>query len=247
MVYRKGTRKGPDTPLLLEGYGAYGSPSGAYFSSSQISLLDRGFIYAQAHVRGGGDLGETWYEAGKMKQKSNTFADFIACADMLVEKGFTSRGKLAITGGSAGGLLIGAALNLRPDLCHAALVYVPFVDVVNTMLDESIPLTTEDFTEWGNPKIAEQYAWIRSYSPYDNVEAKSYPAMLVRTSLNDSQVPYWEPAKWVARLRAMKKDRNPLLFKIDLSSGHGGSSGRYDAITDLAFDFAFLLRALGVK
>lgn len=247
LVYRRDLRTGNLQPLLLDGYGAYGIPEDVWFSSHRLSLLDRGVIFAIAHVRGGGELGKPWHNAGRMLQKRNTFTDFIAAAELLTREGYTSRDKLIITGGSAGGLLMGAVLNLRPDLFRAALVEVPFVDVINTMLDESLPLTVTEFEEWGNPKIKPEYDYIRSYSPYDNVAATNYPAMLVKTSLNDSQVMYWEPAKYVAKLRALKTDRNALLLKVDLGgAGHGGKSGRYDALHELAFDYAFLFRQWGI-
>jgi len=244
IAYRKGASK--PAPMLLEAYGAYGLPNDPYFSVSQLSLLDRGFVVGSALVRGGGEMGERWHDAGKMQTKLNTFTDFIDCARQLAHLGWTSPDKLAITGGSAGGLTMGAVLNMAPEIARAALVEVPFVDVINTMLDETIPLTTQEFIEWGNPKIEEQYRWIRGYSPYDNVGALDYPALLVRTSLNDSNVPYWEASKWVARLRELHTDHDPILLKIDMESRHGGASGRYDAIRDRAFDFAFLLTILGV-
>src|SRR3989338_3135432 len=230
-------------PLLLAGYGAYGIPYPVTFSSNRLSLLDRGVTVAIAHVRGGGELGKRWHDDGRMLAKRHTFTDFLACADFLVAAGYASRGRLAIEGGSAGGLLVGAALNLRPDVCRAAVLRVPFVDVVNTMLDESLPLTIGEFEEWGNPKIHAQYEYLKSYCPYTNLAAGRYPAMLVRTSLNDSQVMYWEPAKYVARLRTLKTDDAPLLLKVNLAAGHGGASGRYDAIREGAFDYAFVLQA----
>jgi len=233
-------------PTLLEAYGAYGIPNDPYFRSSFVSLLDRGWILASALVRGGGELGERWHDAGKMASKQNTFRDLVDCARFLQTEGWTSPQLLAVSGGSAGGLTVGAALNSNPELFRSALVYVPFVDVVNTMLDETLPLTTGEFIEWGNPKIPQQYRWIRAYSPYDNVAPKDYPAMLVRTGWNDTNVPYWEAAKWVARLRALRTDRSkPLLLKVDFSTGHGGASGRYDALRDEAFDQAFLLATVG--
>ena len=232
-------------PLLLAGYGAYGIPYPVTFSSNRLSLLDRGVTVAIAHVRGGGELGKRWHDDGRMLAKRHTFTDFLACADFLVAAGYAARGRLAIEGGSAGGLLVGAALNLRPDVCRAAVLRVPFVDVVNTMLDESLPLTIGEFEEWGNPKIHAQYEYLKSYCPYTNLAAGPYPAMLVRTSLNDSQVMYWEPAKYVARLRALKTDDAPLLFKVNLEAGHGGASGRYDALREVAFDHAFVLTELG--
>ncbi|MGE5115891.1 MAG: S9 family peptidase [Betaproteobacteria bacterium] len=247
LVYRKDRRTpGAPQPLLLHGYGAYGIPSDPWFSSARVSVLDRGVIVAVAHVRGGGDLGRTWYEAGKLAHKMNSFTDFVACAQALVEGGFTAPDRLAIEGGSAGGLLVTAAVNLRPDLFRAVLADVPFVDVVNTMLDESIPLTIGEFIEWGNPKAEPQYRWLRAYSPYDNLRRGAYPAMLVRTGLNDSQVAYWEPAKYVAKLRTLKTDGRPLLLRVNLEVGHGGASGRFDALKEVAEDYAFLLVELGL-
>ncbi len=233
--------------LLLDGYGAYGIPEDVWFSSQRLCLLDRGVIFAIAHIRGGGEFGKTWHDAGRMLNKRNTFTDFIACAEFLIREGYTTKDQLAITGGSAGGLLMGTALNMRPDLCRAALVEVPFVDVINTMLDESLPLTVGEFEEWGNPKDKQFYDYMKSYSPYDNISSSNYPAMLVKTSLNDSRVMYWEPAKYVAKLRATKTDHNSLLFKVELEpAGHSGKSGRYDVLHDVAFDYAFLLEQLGI-
>jgi oligopeptidase B len=247
LVYQKGCKLNGENPLLLEGYGSYGIPNDVDFSSNRFSLIDRGFIYAVAHIRGGGDLGKPWHDAGKMMVKKNTFTDFIACAEHLVEKQYTSKNRLLITGGSAGGLLMGAVTNLRPDLFKAVISYVPFVDVMNTMLDASLPLTVGEYLEWGNPNEKEAYLYMKSYSPYDNLEAKNYPTMLVRTSLNDSQVMYWEPAKYVAKLRALKTDKNILLFKTKLEpGGHGGASGRYDRLRDVAFDYAFMLQQVGI-
>jgi oligopeptidase B len=233
------------SPLLLAGYGAYGHPYPVVFSSTRLSLLDRGIAVAIAHVRGGGELGKRWHDEGRMMHKVNTFTDFIACADCLIERGDTASDRLVIEGGSAGGLLIGAVLNMRPDLCAAALLRVPFVDVINTMLDESLPLTVGEFEEWGNPKIRAHYEYMKTYCPYTNLRAQPYPAILVRTSLYDSQVMYWEPAKHVARLRTLKTDDHPLLFTINLEAGHGGASGRYDHLHEIAFDYAFLLTRLG--
>jgi oligopeptidase B len=248
LVYRKDRhRPGHPQPLLLYGYGSYGMPMDPWFSSARVSLLDRGVIFAIAHVRGGGDLGRTWYEAGKLGHKMTSFTDFVACAEALVERGYTVPSTLAIEGGSAGGLLVAAAVNLRPALFKAVLADVPFVDVVNTMLDESIPLTTGEFIEWGNPKIEAQYRWLRAYSPYDNLARGAYPSMLVRTGINDSQVAYWEPAKYVARLRTLKTDANPLLLLTNLEVGHGGASGRFDALEEVAQDYAFVLVELGVE
>jgi oligopeptidase B len=247
LVSRADTPRDGSGPLLLAGYGAYGLAYPVTFSSSRLSLLDRGVSFAIAHVRGGGELGKRWHDAGRMLAKRNTFTDFIAAADFLVTRGFTGRDRLVIEGGSAGGLLIGAVLNERADLCAAAILRVPFVDVINTMLDESLPLTVGEFEEWGNPKIEEQYDYMKAYCPYTNVAPRGYPAMLVRTSLNDSQVMYWEPAKYVAKLRATapQDGDRPLLFKINLDAGHGGASGRYDALREAAFDFAYILARLG--
>ena len=231
-------------PMVLAGYGAYGFPYPVTFSSQRLSLLERGIGVAVAHIRGGGDLGKRWHDAGRMMSKLNTFTDFIAAADFLVAERYAARERLVIEGGSAGGLLIGAVLNLRPDVAGAAILRVPFVDVINTMLDESLPLTVGEFEEWGNPKLPEQYAYMKSYCPYTNLAARPYPAILVRTSYNDSQVMYWEPAKWVAKLRTLKTDDRPLLFKIDLDAGHGGPSGRYDLLREIAFDYAFILSRL---
>ncbi|HEX8092124.1 MAG TPA: S9 family peptidase [Blastocatellia bacterium] len=247
LVYKKDLKRDGKRPMLLQGYGAYGISSNIGFSSNRLSLLNRGVIYAIAHIRGGGEMGKEWHEQGKMMMKRNTFTDFIAASEYLTREKYTSTDRLVIIGGSAGGLLMGAVVNMRPDLFKAAVVQVPFVDVMNTMLDESLPLTVGEFQEWGNPKVKAEYDYMKSYSPYDNIEAKAYPAMLVRTSLNDSQVMYWEPAKYVAKLRAMKTDKNPLLFKIHLGGGgHGGVSGRYDALRDAAFDYAFILTQVGV-
>jgi len=245
LVYRKDI---PRTGLLLDGYGAYGIPEDVWFSSQRLCLLDRGVVFAIAHIRGGGEFGRKWYDAGKMFNKRNTFTDFIACAEFLIREGYTTKGKLAVTGASAGGLLMGAVLNMRPDLFHAALVEVPFVDVINTMLDESLPLTVGEFEEWGNPKEKESFDYMKSYSPYDNIAATNYPAMLVKSSLNDSRVMFWEPAKYVAKLRATRTDRNPLLFKVELEpAGHSGKSGRYDVLHDVAFDYSFLLTQWGIQ
>ena len=246
LVYRKDRRQVGPQPLLLYGYGSYGIPIDAAFSQSRVSLLDRGVVFAIAHIRGGGDLGRRWYEAAKMATKQTTFDDFIACAESLVAAGRTTPALLAIEGGSAGGLLMGVVVNQRPELFRAVVAAVPFVDVVTTMLDETMPLTVGEFIEWGNPKIAEQYAWMRAYSPYDNLRPGPYPAMLVRTGLNDSQVAYWEPAKYVARLRTLKTDDRPLLLKTHLEVGHGGASGRFDALREIAEDDVFVLVELGL-
>jgi oligopeptidase B len=246
LVRRADTPKDGSAALHLVGYGSYGYAYPVVFSAVNLSLLDRGVMVAIAHIRGGGELGKIWHEQGRLANKMNTFTDFIACAEHLIAEKYTSSARLTIEGGSAGGLLMGAVVNLRPDLFKAALIDVPFVDVINTMNDPTLPLTITEYEEWGNPAIEEQYRWMRPYSPYDNLEAKAYPAMLVRTSLNDSQVMYWEPAKYVARLRTLKTDTNPLLFEVNLeASGHGGKSGRYGQYEDAAFDLAFLLSQVG--
>lgn len=244
IVYRKGLEKNGENPTLLYGYGSYGYTMDPSFRLSVLPLLDRGFVYAIAHIRGGQVNGRYWYEDGKLLQKMNTFTDFNDCAQHLIEAGYTNPDKLYAKGGSAGGLLIGASINLRPDLYDAVIANVPFVDVVTTMLDESIPLTTGEFDEWGNPKNEKYYYYMKSYSPYDNVEAKDYPAMLVTTGLHDSQVQYWEPAKWVAKLRDLKTDDNLLLFHINMDYGHGGASGRFQWIEDTALEYAFILDQL---
>ena len=246
LVYKRGVEKNGDAPLLLYGYGSYGISMPASFSSNRLSLLDRGMIFAVAHIRGGGDLGEDWREAGKMHVKRNTFTDFIACAEFLIAEKYTSPGRLAIQGGSAGGLLMGAVINLRPELFQAVLSQVPFVDVLNTMLDDTLPLTVGEYLEWGNPNVQADYEYMKTYCPYTNIDAKAYPNLLVKTSLNDSQVMYWEAAKYTAKLRAHKTDANTLLLKTNMGAGHGGSSGRYDALRETAFDYAFLLTQLGV-
>jgi len=246
LVRRADTPRDGTSPLLLAGYGAYGISLPVMFSSSRLSLLDRGVAFAIAHIRGGGELGKRWHDDGRMLCKRNTFTDFIAAAEFLVKRGDTRPDRLVIEGGSAGGLLVGAVLNMRPDLFRAAVLRVPFVDVINTMLDETLPLTVGEFEEWGNPKILEQYEYIKSYCPYTNLAPGAYPAILVRTSLNDSQVMYWEPAKYVAKLRTLKTDARPLLFKINLDAGHGGASGRYDHLREIAFDYAFILTQLGL-
>ena len=247
MVYRTGLKKDGTSPLLLYGYGAYGFSLDATFGSPRLSLIDRGFIYAIAHVRGGQELGRSWYEDGKLLKKKNTFTDFIACAEHLVRERYTSPDHLFAMGGSAGGLLIGAVLNMRPDLFAGVVALVPFVDVVTTMLDDSVPLTTSEYDEWGNPNEKAFYEHIRSYSPYDNVEAKPYPHILVTAGLHDSQVQYWEPAKWVAKLRATKTDRHRLLLKTNMDAGHGGASGRYKRYRETALHYAFLLDLAGVR
>ena len=246
MVYRKGVKMDGSAPLLLYGYGSYGASMPPTFSSSRLSLLDRGVIFVISHIRGGGELGEEWREAGRMMNKMNTFTDFIASAEALIEKKYTSKDRLVIQGGSAGGLLVGAVSNMRPDLFKAVVSQVPFVDVLNTMLDASLPLTTSEYIEWGNPNDKPAYEYMKKYSPYDNIAKKNYPATLVKVSVNDSQVPYWEGAKLVARLRTMKTDNNPLLLKVNFGAGHGGASGRYDALRETAFDYAFMLWQMGI-
>lgn len=246
VVYQKGIKLDGTAPTLLYSYGSYGIPSEATFSLSRISLLDRGVIYVQAHIRGGTDLGERWHEDGMLMKKKNTFTDFIASAEYLIREKWTSKDKLIIQGGSAGGLLMGAVVNMRPDLFRAVHAAVPFMDVMNTMMDASLPLTTGEYLEWGNPNEKEAYDYMRSYSPYDNIEKKTYPAMLVTTGLNDSQVMYWEPAKYVAKMRASKSDNNPLLLKTNMDAGHGGASGRYDAIKEGAFNTAWMLSQWGI-
>ncbi len=246
VVYRQETKLDGSAPLLLYGYGSYGASMAPTFSSNRLSLLDRGVVYVIAHIRGGGELGEEWREAGRMMKKMNTFTDFINSAEYLVKNKYTSSDRLVIQGGSAGGLLMGAVTNMRPDLFKAVVAQVPFVDVLNTMLDASLPLTTSEYIEWGNPNEKAAYDYIKQYSPYDNVGRKNYPSMLVKISLNDSQVPYWEGAKLVARLRAMKTDNNPLLLKTNMGAGHGGSSGRYDFLHEVAFDYAYMLWQMGI-
>lgn len=241
IVYKKGFEKNGKQPLLLYGYGSYGYSMEPFFSAARISLLDRGFAFAIAHVRGGEEMGRAWYEHGKLLHKMNTFYDFIDCADYLVKAGYTGNEHLYAMGGSAGGLLMGAVVNLRPDLWNGVVAAVPFVDVITTMLDDTIPLTTFEYDEWGNPNDKVYYEYIRQYSPYDNVEAKSYPAMLVTTGLHDSQVQYWEPAKWVAKLRVLKSDKNPLLLYTNMETGHSGASGRFERYRETALEFAFIL------
>ncbi len=247
VVHKKGIEKNGENPLYLYGYGSYGSSMDAYFSYSRLSLLDRGFIYVLAHPRGGGYLGRPWYEDGKMLNKKNTFSDFIACADFLVDEKYTNPELLATSGGSAGGLLMGAVLNMRPEIFKVTVAQVPFVDVVNTMWDETIPLTVIEFDEWGNPKDLEYYNYIKSYSPYDNVEAKDYNHILITAGLNDPRVQYWEPAKWTAKLRVLKTDNNDLLLKTNMGAGHGGASGRYDYLKEVAFNYAFIIDKLGLN
>ena len=247
LVYRKDTTRDGSVPLLLYGYGSYGHSIPVSFSSNRLSLLNRGVIYAIAHIRGGGELGKPWHDAGRMKNKRNTFTDFIAAAEHLIAHHYTAPNKLIIEGGSAGGLLMGAVTNMRPELFRMVISHVPFVDVLNTMLDATLPLTVGEYEEWGNPQIAEDYFYMKSYCPYTNLERKAYPAMLVKTGLHDSQVMYWEPAKYVAKLRTLKTDGRPLLMKTNMGAGHGGASGRYDYLREIALDYAFLLTQLGIQ
>ncbi|HXY09429.1 MAG TPA: prolyl oligopeptidase family serine peptidase, partial [Terriglobales bacterium] len=248
LVHLKGAKLDGHGAAYLYAYGSYGAPMDVDFDSTIFSMVDRGVVYAIAHIRGGGEMGKAWHDDGRMMHKKNTFTDFITCAEYLVAQGYASKDRLTIEGDSAGGLLMGAVLNMRPDLFHAAIVGVPFVDVINTMLDGSIPLTVPEFEEWGNPKEQTAFDYMISYSPYDNLATKAYPNMLVRTSFNDSQVMYWEPAKYVAKMRALRTDHNILMLKTNMQpAGHGGASGRYDRIRDDAFDYAFLLTQMGIQ
>ncbi|WP_240904857.1 S9 family peptidase [Sphingobacterium sp. SGR-19] len=247
LVYKKGFSKNGKSPLLLYGYGSYGMSMDPVFNSSRLSLLDRGFAYAIAHIRGGEEMGRQWYDDGKMMNKKNTFTDFIDCAKYLISGKLTSSEHLYAQGGSAGGLLMGTVINMAPELWNGVIAQVPFVDVVNTMLDETIPLTTNEYDEWGNPNDKAAYEYMKSYSPYENIEAKEYPNLLVTTGLHDSQVQYFEPAKWVAKLREVKKDDQVVLFKTDMEYGHGGASGRFDYLKDVALNYAFLFKLEGIK
>ena len=246
VVYRRNVKLDGSAPMLLYGYGSYGISIPPSFSAGRLALLDRGVVYVIAHIRGGGELGEPWRDAGRMMNKINTFTDFIACAEHMVNNKYTSKDRIVIQGGSAGGLLMGAVTNMRPDLFKAVVAQVPFVDVLNTMLDASLPLTTSEYIEWGNPNEKPAYDYMKKYSPYDNVHKANYPAMLVKVSLNDSQVPYWEGSKLVAKIRDYKTDHNPLLLKVNMGAGHGGASGRYDAYHETAFDYAFMLWQMGI-
>ena len=246
LVYRRDQREPGKNPLYVYGYGSYGYSLPLGFSSNRLSLLDRGVVMAYAHIRGGGDLGKPWHDAGKMLVKRNTFTDFIAAVEHLTTKGYGDPQRVAIEGGSAGGLLMGAVTNMRPDLFRVVISHVPFVDVMNTMLDPTLPLTVPEYEEWGDPNQEEFFRYMLSYSPYDNLKAANYPSMLVKTSLHDSQVMYWEPAKYVARLRTLKKDENPLLLVTNMKAGHGGASGRYDYLKEIALDYAFMMRELGL-
>ncbi len=247
LVYKKGFKKDGKQPLLLYAYGSYGASTNAGFSSARLSLLDRGFCFAIAHVRGGEDMGRHWYEDGRLMKKKNTFTDFIDCAEFLVGQQYTSKEHLYINGGSAGGLLMGVVVNMRPELWRGVVADVPFVDVVTTMLDERIPLTTNEFDEWGNPKNKDAYEYMKSYSPVDNVIPRAYPNLLVTTGLHDSQVQYFEPAKWVAKLRANNTGKNVILLKTNMDFGHGGASGRFDYLKEIAFMDAFFLALEGIK
>lgn len=246
VVYKKGVKRDGKAPMLLYAYGSYGISLSPTFSSTRVSLLDRGVVYVIAHIRGGGELGEPWREAGRMMQKITTFNDFIDSADWLIKNKYTASDRIVIQGGSAGGLLMGAVVNARPDLFKAVIAQVPFVDVMNTMLDASLPLTTSEYTEWGNPNEKPAFDYMFKYSPYDNIKAQAYPNMLVKVSLNDSQVPYWEGAKFVAKVRAVKTDTNQTLLKTNMGAGHGGASGRYDALRELSFDYAYMLKNMGL-
>jgi len=246
LVYNKGLMKNGENPLYLDAYGAYGSSEDPWFSSSRISLLNRGFVWAIAHVRGGGEMGRPWYEDGKLLKKKNTFYDYIDCAKYLVEQKYTKPEKTVAYGASAGGLLIGAVVNMAPEQFGVVIAAVPFVDLMNTMLDETIPLTVIEYEEWGNPNVEEYYRYMRSYSPYDNVTRQAYPHLLIECGLNDTRVQYWEAAKWAAKLRTVNTSTNRLLLKTNMGAGHGGSSGRYDALKELAFEYAFMLDCLGM-
>jgi oligopeptidase B len=247
IVYKKGFKKDGTAPLLLYAYGSYGYSMDPYFTSVRLSLLDRGFVYAIAHIRGGQEMGREWYEDGKFFNKKNTFSDFIACGEHLISSQYTKSSKLFAQGGSAGGLLMGAVLNMAPGLFKGVIAQVPFVDVVTTMLDESIPLTTGEYDEWGNPNQKDYYDYMKSYSPYDQVEKKDYPATLITTGYWDSQVQYWEPAKWIAKLRSMKTDKNPLLMYCNMDTGHGGASGRFQRYKEVAMEYAFIFDLIGIK
>jgi oligopeptidase B len=246
LVYKKGTRLDGTSPLHLTGYGAYGSSSQPTFSSTRLSYLDRGVIVGIAHVRGGGDMGREWYDDGKLLHKKNTFTDFIACAEHLIKLQYTSKEKLTISGGSAGGLLMGAVTTMRPDLFKAVIAAVPFVDALNTMLDPTLMYTTQEYLEWGNPHEKQYYDYMKSYDPYTNTAPKNYPNILVKVGLNDPRVNYWEGTKWVAKLRAVKTDANRVLLRINWGAGHMGSSGRYERLREAAFDYAYILSQYGI-
>ena len=247
IVCRRDFVRDGSRPMFLTAYGSYGHSLPDAFNSNILALLDRGFSFAVAHIRGGGEMGKRWHDAGRMKNKMNSFTDFIECAEFLIAQRYTSADKLVVQGGSAGGLLMGVVANMRPDLFRIVISKVPFVDVLNTMLDASLPLTVGEYEEWGNPNVKDEYEYMRQYSPYDNLERKAYPTMLVKTSFHDSQVMYWEPAKYVAKLRTLKTDSNPLVLKTNMAAGHGGASGRYDYLKEIAFDYAFVLAQLGIE
>jgi len=248
LVYRRDKfKKDGTSPLYVYGYGSYGYALPLGFGVSRLALLDRGIVMAYAHIRGGGELGDPWHDAGKMMEKRNTFTDFIEATEFLLREGYGDPKRVAIEGGSAGGLLMGAVVNMRPELFRVVVSHVPFVDVMNTMLDATLPLTVAEYEEWGNPNERAAFEYMRSYSPYDNLQAAAYPAMLVKTSLNDSQVMYWEPAKYVAKLRTLNTGDAPLLLHVNMDAGHGGASGRYDYLKEIAFDDAFVLRELGAE
>jgi oligopeptidase B len=244
LLYRKGTPRDGTAPCLLYGYGSYGASMDASFGHTRLSYVDRGFVFAIAHIRGGMEMGWDWYDNGRLFRKKNTFTDFIACAEKLIADGLTGKGRIAAAGGSAGGMLMGAVANMRPDLFGAVIAHVPFVDVLTTMLDPDLPLTTTEYNEWGNPEDPDVFRYILEYSPYDNVSEQEYPAILITAGLNDPRVTYWEPAKWCAKLRAMKTDSNILLLKTHMDFGHGGASGRFDYLEEIALDIAFALKAL---
>jgi len=246
LAHRKGLPLDGNNPTLMRGYGAYGATWDAYFDANRISLLERGFVVAIAHIRGGSELGREWYLQGKLLHKLNSFTDFIACAETLITQGYTRPEKMVAQGRSAGGLLMGAVANLRPDLFAGIIAGVPFVDVISTMLDPSIPLTTMEYTEWGDPAIPEQYAYMRAYSPYDNLADQRYPHILATAGFNDPRVQYWEPAKWVAKLRTLHNNPNRVLLKTEMTVGHAGASGRYDALREVAFEYAFVLDCVGL-
>jgi len=247
LVYKEGTQLDGKAPLLQYAYGSYGASMDPSFSSNRLSLLDRGFIYALAHIRGGEEMGRLWYEDGKMMRKMNTFYDFVDCGKCLIEQRYTSRDHLYAQGGSAGGLLMGVVANIAAAQYRGIIAQVPFVDVVNTMLDETIPLTTNEYDEWGNPNESDAYFYMKSYSPYENIEPKEYPNLLVTTGLHDSQVQYFEPAKWVAKLRTVKTGNSILLLKTDMDYGHGGASGRFDYLKEIAMEYAFLFKLEGIN
>jgi len=247
LVYKKGVKQDGTAPLHLTGYGAYGVPNQPTFSPFRLSYLDRGVIYAIAHVRGGGDVGREWYDNGKLLKKKNTFTDFIACAEHLIKEKYTNKDRLTISGGSAGGLLMGAVTNMRPDLFKAVIASVPFVDVINTMLDERLMFTAQEFLEWGNPKEKTSYDYMKTYCPYTNVKKQNYPNMLVKVGFNDPRVNYWEGTKWVAKIREMKTDNNTVLLKVNMGAGHAGASGRYDRLREIAFDYAYILSQSGLN